>query len=81
MFQIFDKVKCIDANFLEEANKRHSKLPKLNEIYTVRAIRLDRNYNKIGVHLMEIEGIARPDIKTEQGFKIERFEKIWMGHE
>ena len=76
MINLYDKVICINDNFEQTTSKRHTELPVKDKIYTVRSIWKEKNPDRIGINLDGIEGILNIPRKHEQGFDINRFQKI-----
>lgn len=73
MFQINDKVVCVDATYKPGDSEKHSSLPELNKIYVVRdsGVLLDTPW----VLLVGIKG-EPVVILGERPFRAERFRKL-----
>lgn len=74
MFNISDKVVCVDDKFNDGIKDWCSSLPKKDQVYTIRGI--VPNTFGVGVLLVGITSRAEFNNIWEAGFKPERFRKL-----
>ena len=71
MFNIGDKVLCVDDNWEDWGNCEY---PKICNIYTARSF--VKEFGEIGIRLKEIKCLIHPIVKVEYAWDINKFKKI-----
>lgn len=76
MFEISDKVVCIDDKFEDYVIARTSEIPRQGQVYVVRGIYLCRITQQLGVYLVGINCTFNPYQVCEYAFWAWRFRKL-----
>ena len=78
MFDVGEKVVCVDGKFPDRIKKLYTDLPKENQVYVVRDIVAGQNYNlsaTIAVLLIGMTGQINQH-GVENGFSSHRFRRL-----
>ncbi len=76
MFEISDKVVCIDDKFEDYVIKRASSLPQKDQIYVVRGLYTCNITRQLAVYLVGIQCEFNPYQSSEYAFWAWRFRKL-----